>query len=140
MGVLDTLVDVPDVLEVRDRVRLPDTHLSDEDLEQMWKAALGRVVKLCRVPVDDDGQVLDTGWPADLVEAAIRRLKRAIASLNLPLGYLDAASEYGPARIPLYDALIEEYEGPYRKFVFSRGRGRTHAGGSVGVPVRGCDS
>jgi hypothetical protein len=37
---------------------------------------------------------------------------------NLPLGYIDPAGDYGPARIQHYDAMIEELEGGWRMVIF----------------------
>lgn len=114
------LADLPDTVEeVRGWVKLPAAALGDEDLVRMYRAAVGTVVKSCRVPRDEvTGDPVTAGWPSELVQAVLRRTQRQIAAKNLPLGVLDQAGEYGPARIPHYDQLIEELEGPFRIVVF----------------------
>lgn len=115
---------LPDLDELREFIAIPAAVLSDDDLDRSFKAAIEHVADTCRgVPVAD-GQVVREEWPARLVEAVLRRVQRAIAAKNLPLGYLDNAGEYGPAKIPTYDSRIEELEGSFRRFVFG-GRGRS---------------
>jgi hypothetical protein len=57
-------------------------------------------------------------YPAALYQALLRRVQREVAARNLPLGMvgLDAA-EYGPARLPALDALVEDHERAYRRQV-----------------------
>lgn len=112
--------DLPTIAQIRDFAELDPGHVADDELIRMWQAGLDRIVRSCRrhIPLDAEGQPTGTGWPAPLVEAALRRLQRAVAARPLPLGYLNTASEYGPARIPNYDLMIEELEGPFRAVVF----------------------
>jgi len=113
-----TVANLPDLAAVRKWVNVPASYLPDEDLGRMFSAAVGVVAEACRVPRGETGDPAPTGWPPALVEAVLRRVQRSIAARNLPLGYIDQASEYGPAKIPAYDVLIEELEGRYRRVVF----------------------
>lgn len=105
---------LPDLAQVRAFVAVPADFLPDDDLTRMLDAAIAIIVKTCRTP----GYTPGATWPAPLVEAVLRRVQRSIATKNLPLGFIDSASEYGPARIPNYDVQIEELEGRYRRVVF----------------------
>lgn len=100
-----------DVTEVRDYVRVPVSAVSDADLERMWGAAIANQHREC---TNTD---LPETWPAPLVQALLRRVQRQIAAKNLPLGVLDAAAEFGPARIPLYDAMVTSLEETWRRVV-----------------------
>lgn len=113
------MASLPSLQDARAWVKVPDTVVDNGELQQMLDAATEHVVKRCRGPVTADGipDLGSTAWPTGLRQAVLRRIQRTIASKNLPLGFLDSSSEYGPARIPLYDALIEQDEGPYRKAV-----------------------
>jgi len=59
-------------------------------------------------------------YPDALAQGLLRRVQREIAARNLALGMvgLDAA-EFGPARIPALDALVEEHERAYRRVVLA---------------------
>lgn len=103
--------------EVREYLRAPVGALSDVDLARIWAAVVAVQVQVCSVPADADGQPDPETWPAPLVQALLRRTQRHFAAKNLPLGYLDTANEFGPARIPGLDAVIEELEQPYRRVV-----------------------
>lgn len=113
------MAELPTPEFLRSWVNVPAEYLPEDQLDLMYRAALGKVSTTCRVPLDEDGNTDTTSaaWPDELVEAILRRVQREIAAKNLPLGYLDQASEYGPARIPAYDVLIEELEGHHRKVV-----------------------
>lgn len=101
---------------VRAYVKVPATLLSDEDLQRMLDAAWADQFHRCTFPGDDTDPV--TNYPDALAQALLRRVQREIAARNLPLGMvgLDAA-EYGPTRLPVYDALVEEHERAYRVVV-----------------------
>lgn len=112
---------LPDLAAVREWVKIPVTFIPDVDLTRMYGAAKGKVASACRVPVDAEGapDFDSEDWPDELIESILRRIQRSIAAKNLPLGYIDQSGEYGPARIPQYDVLIEELEGHLRKVVFA---------------------
>lgn len=109
---LDSELGLPTIDEVRVYVGVPATVLPDDDLERIYAAELEVQTRTCRTPVDT------TTWPAALAQALLRRIQRQIAGKNLPLGYMDPAGDYGPARIPQYDAMVENLEGTYRVVVF----------------------
>jgi hypothetical protein len=103
---------IPDLETVRAYVRVPATSLSDEDLERMRLACLGDQDARCAWDTADPD-----AYPDTLAQALLRRIQREIASRNLPLGMVGLEAEYGPARIPAFDALVEHHELPYRRVV-----------------------
>lgn len=100
-----------DLETVRTYVQIPATTLSDVDLDRMLSAAKDDQNARCLVP---------DPVPAALEQALLRRVQREIAARNLPLGMvgLDSA-EYGPARLPYLDSLVEEHERAYRRQVLA---------------------
>lgn len=59
-------------------------------------------------------------YPDALAMALLRRVQREVAARNLPLGMVGLdASEYGPTRVPYFDAQIEMHEHPYRRQVLA---------------------
>lgn len=73
------------------------------------------------VTVPGDAAAVDiTHTPAALDQALLRRIQREIAARNLPLGMVGVdAAEYGPERLPYFDALVEEHERAYRRVVLA---------------------
>lgn len=110
---------LPTLEQTRSWVGVPADVLPDADLQRMLGSAIEVVGRSCRVPLTPEGGP-DTAaeWSDSLVSSVLRRVQRSIATKGLPLGYVDASGEYGPARIPAYDVQIEELEGPFRKVVF----------------------
>lgn len=96
----------PTLSEVRAYVQVPATVLTDEDLGRMLNASDQDQASRCTVP---------DPYPDALGQALLRRVQREVAARNLPLGMvgLDSA-EFGPERLPYFDALVEEHERPYR--------------------------
>lgn len=106
---------VPTLEQVRAYVKVPATSISDEDLERMRVAVIGVQQSKCRWPETDP----ETTLPDALSQAILRGCQRQVAAKNLPLGVLGGdAGEFGPARIPFLDSVIEKLEGPYRRMVF----------------------
>jgi hypothetical protein len=75
---------------------------------------------------DHAGQVADfgpilaqfNGYPADLLEALMRRVQRLLEMRSKPLGYQDTATEFGVASTRVGpDPEIRRLEQPYRKLV-----------------------
>lgn len=111
---------IPDLTTVRAYVKVPATSLSDEDLERMRAAALEDQTARCRWPgLESSPPDPDTGYPEALAQALLRRVQREIAARNLPLGVVGLEAEYGPTRIPAYDALVEMHEHPFRRVVLA---------------------
>jgi hypothetical protein len=96
----------PTLTQVRDYIGVPATALSDEVLQIMLDACLGDQAARCAWVVD--------AYPAELTQALYRRVQREVASKNLPLGMVGIDAEYGPQKIPVFDALIEDHERPFR--------------------------
>lgn len=90
--------------QVRAYIGVPATALPDDQLQTMLDAALEDQGNRCAVDPYTDA----------LVQALYRRVQREVASKNLPLGMVGIDAEYGPQRIPVFDALIEDHERPYR--------------------------
>ena len=100
-----------DLATARAYLAIPATALSDEDLTRMVGACTADQAERCNVPAGDT--------PA-LDMALLRRVQREVAAKNLPLVMVGLdASEYGPARLPFLDSLVEEHERAYRKTVLA---------------------
>jgi len=105
----------PTVDEVRAWLGVSAAQVSDHDLNIMLQQELGNQNDECRIPDDlAAGGLL----PPQLIGSAYRRVARAVAARGIPLGYRSGDDEYGPLRLPSYDAEITRIEGPWRKFVF----------------------
>ena len=117
---------LPSLEEVREYIAVPAALLDDDELGRMYLAAINTQDLRCRFPVGVVEVIDDAGTPTEvptrpstLVQALLRRVQRAVATKGLPLGVIDSAgSEYGPATVPRYDAMIEADEGVYRRVVF----------------------
>jgi hypothetical protein len=108
------LTDVPDLATVREYLHVPATILSDEDLERMRIAALTDQLARCAWPGMDD-EVAPAPYPDALSQGLLRRIQREAAAKNLPLGMVGLdGGEYGPQRLPAWDALITEHEHAFR--------------------------
>lgn len=95
-----------DLATVRAYLQVPATVLTDVDLQRMIDAADADQIARCTIP---------DPYPAVLAQALLRRVQREVAARNLPLGMVGLdSSEYGPERLPYYDALVEEHERAYR--------------------------
>ncbi len=104
----------PSLVEVRDWLKVSTDQVSEHDLEVIRLAEIGNQASECRVPVTDPPGLL----PAPLVASIYRRCARAVAARGIPLGYRSGDDEYGPVRLPSYDAEISRLEGPLRRFAF----------------------
>lgn len=109
---LPVVLGLPTLEQLRIYVAIPASVLSDENLERIYAAELDVQIHRCRTPEDV------ALWPSPLAQAAIRRVQREIAAKGLALGFVDGGGDYGPARIPQYDAMIENLERAYKVVVF----------------------
>jgi len=90
-------------------LQVPATSLSDAQLQQVLDAETYAQARACRV---------DSMYPQpNLEQALLRRVGRSVAARGVPLGLLGDA-EFGPTRLPAFDAEIERLEGPDRVVVF----------------------
>lgn len=80
----------------------------------------GETVGAAALVLPDQSASANVSYPDALAQALLRRIQREIAARNLPLGMvgLDAA-EYGPQRLPTFDALIESHEHAFRRVVLA---------------------
>ena len=105
----------PTLAEVRGWLKLTTDQISDHDLEVVRSAEIVNQADECRIPAE----LVDAGLlPAPLVASIYRRCARAVAARGIPLGYRAGDDEYGPMRLPSYDAEITRLEGTRRRFVF----------------------
>lgn len=109
----------PDLETVRQYLRVPATALSDDDLTRMLETA--KTDQFARCAWDGPSGPNDPAtYPDALAQALLRRIQREVAARNLPLGMVGLdAGEYGPERLPFYDALVEEHERAFRRVVLA---------------------
>ena len=108
------MIGVPDLAQVRAWIQVPATSISDEDLQQILDAELAIVARVCRVPVDVDGEA-EAVYPPPLARSVLRRCQREVAARNVPLGVMgQVGEEYGPLTVPSWDAEIRRLEASYR--------------------------
>ena len=115
---------LPSIETIRHWLQVSATMVDDEELARVSWAEVRGQINACRVPMispaDDPVDVPEPdydAWPSDLVQALLRRVGRQLAARGIPLG-LVGEGEYGPARLPSFDAEIERLEGPLRRFAF----------------------
>jgi len=95
--------------EARAWISVPATSIDDAQLQGVLDAETYAQARACRV---------DAMYPQpNLEQALMRRVGRTVAARGIPLGMLGDA-EYGPTRLPSFDAEIERLEGPDRLVVF----------------------
>lgn len=86
---------------------LGETSWSDDDVQGALDAELAAQRRMCRVPAT---------YPADMREAALRRVARNLAMRRLPLAVLRGDGEGGDANVlPGQDPEIRRLERPYRR-------------------------
>lgn len=108
------MAEIPNVEQIREWLKVSTSAIDNAQLEQVRAGELAAQVRRCRMPLD----WLDPdGYPDDLALALYRRCARACAARGVPLGVM-GGDEYGPTRLPAWDAEIERYERPWRKFAF----------------------
>lgn len=84
---------------------------TEAEVTQALGTELAAQAARCRVPDDT------ADWPADLAEAALRRVQRNLAMRAMPLGYQTTTTEYGPiAQRVGSDPEIVRLEAPYRRW------------------------
>jgi len=104
---------LPTLPDVRAWVGVSTTSMSDAQLTVVVDAEVALQAATCDLtPTDPDS----TDYPPEMTQALYRRVARQVAARGLPLGLTDVVGEYGPARIPTYDAEIARLEAP-RRFV-----------------------
>ena len=119
----EEVLGLPSVEAIRGWLQVSATTVDDEELTRVTWAEVRGQVKACLVPVTSpvDTATLPApdydAWPSDLVQALLRRVGRQLAARGIPTG-LVGDGEYGPARLPSFDAEIERLEGPLRRFAF----------------------
>lgn len=94
----------PTVEQVREWTGVSASSITDVALQVVVDAEVYGQAQLCRVDP----------YTPNLYQAMLRRCARELAARGLPLGLMSGESEYGPARIPSFDAEIERLEGPSR--------------------------
>jgi hypothetical protein len=97
----------PTLEDVRDWIGVPETTISDEQLQTVLDSEEGAQAQLCRIDP----------WAPQLTNALYRRVARVVAAMALPLGVIGSDSEFGGANLPRYDAEIERIERPFRLVV-----------------------
>lgn len=106
---------IPDEATIRAWLNLSDSSMTVTELEAVRAGELANQLRVCRIPGCPD--YIEDDYPDDLVMALLRRCGRAVAARGVPLGVV-GSDEYGPSRLPAFDAEIERYERPHRRVVF----------------------
>jgi hypothetical protein len=96
--------ETPALDDVRAWIGVPETAVSDEQLQTVIDAEMGAQAQVCRVDP----------WAAQLTQAIYRRVGREVAAMALPLGVIGSDAEFGGANLPRFDAEIERLERPFR--------------------------
>lgn len=107
-------VTVPTLAEVRAWVGVSEASMSNEQLTVVIDAEVALQAATCDLTPEGEGS---TDYPPEMRQALYRRCARQVAARGLPLGLTDVVGEYGPARIPTYDAEIARLEAPRRNVV-----------------------
>lgn len=107
-GVVPRAVSLPDLDAVRAWVGVSTAAMDDNTLTAVVLTEANTQLSVSRL-LDEE-----TALPTELSQALFRRVSRQVAARNLPLGLTDNTGEYGPARIPAYDAEIMRLEAPRR--------------------------
>jgi hypothetical protein len=102
-------------VEVRDWLRVSTDQVTDHDLDVIRNAEIANQADECRIP---DELAAAGQLPPALAASIYRRCARAVAARGIPLGYRSGDDEYGPVRLPSYDAEISRLEGTKRRVVF----------------------
>lgn len=108
------MAEIPTTDEIRTWLKVSTASTNDDQLEVIRAGELASQVRRCRMPID---WLEPDGYPADLALALYRRCGRALAARGVPLGVI-STDEFGQSRLPSWDAEIERYERPWRKFAF----------------------
>ncbi len=111
------MAEVPDEAAVRSWLKLSTASMTPEELETVRQGELDVQLRSCRLPQVPPGGELSAVYPYALALALLRRCGRTVAARTVPLGVV-GNDEYGPSRLPAFDAEIERFERPYRQFAF----------------------
>jgi hypothetical protein len=110
-------VTVPTLPEVRAWIGVSVASMSDEQLTVVIDAEVALQAATCDLtPAVPPPEGTPGDYPPEMRQALYRRCARQVAARGLPLGLTDVVGEYGPARIPTYDAEIARLEAS-RRFV-----------------------
>jgi hypothetical protein len=104
---------LPTIERVRAWCGVSVTSVTEEDLQVIYDGEADNQGRVCRLPDPLD----PLARTDDQVSAFYRRCARAIAAKGVPLGTIAGNDEYGPQALARFDAEIERYEGPTRRFV-----------------------
>lgn len=109
--VVTYVLTVPTVDEVRAWVQVSLASMPDTQLQTVIDAELAvQASTLDLTPTEPAPEPEPSPYPPEIRQALYRRVARQVAARGLPLGLTDVVGEYGPARIPTYDAEIARLE------------------------------
>lgn len=92
------------------RTYLGTSSATDAQIDSALAAELATQARVCRVP-----KAVDAVWPADLTEAALRRVARNLAMRGIPLAVFQGDAENGSLTPPGRDPEVRRLEGPLRR-------------------------
>lgn len=91
---------------------------SNEAIDSALATEIAAQARAVRLPADPEPPAEPLPYPADLLEALLRRVQRLLEMRSKPLGYQDTATEFGVASSRVGpDPEIRRLEAPYRKLV-----------------------
>lgn len=107
------MADIPTIEELREELDLGARH-TDAKIQRKLDAELAKQTKKCGVDVDGE-RVRRDPYPADLLDALIRRVSRSLAVADEPLGIITGAGDgnVGLGRVSGRDREIERLESDY---------------------------
>ena len=107
---------VPTVIECRDRLKLTEERIDDEELADVLAGEIELQAKVCAIPAPDEDPEVDT-FPVALRNALFRRVARALSMKANLTGV--QAGDAGITYIPSNDPEVRRLERPYRIEAFA---------------------
>lgn len=107
---------VPTVAECRDRLKLTEDRIGDEELADVLAGEIELQAKVCAIPEPDVDPDVDT-FPVSLRNALFRRVARAL-SIKANLTGVQVG-DAGVTYLPSNDPEVRRLERPFRLEVFA---------------------
>jgi hypothetical protein len=99
---------IPDLAAVKTYLGASATQWTDGDLSEVLASETAAQALACTIPAI---------YPADLGQALLRRVQRALSMRSIPLGMAMGDAETGPAMVPGRDPEVRRLEAGHRRLV-----------------------